>query len=149
MHTDKNGKVELWTRHHSIITHALPNLRKELEMYLPCDTIIDGELLKWRKYEVKEVFYAFSIIKKTGKLLLDNTETERRGILEATLPITKHITMPERVWSNKLDYYKMIIANGGEGIVIKKANAPYRIGYFDCPEVSHWIKVKPANLRGE
>lgn len=95
--------------------------------------------------------FAFDVLYLNGKTLLHKPHRERRKILEKTLPpphsdeliVTTRSDItdkPEKI-EKLFDEY---VAEGLEGVVVKKLDAPYQAGARGY----HWIKFKRA-MRGE
>jgi len=89
-------------------------------------------------------YFIFDVIKDKGRDIRDLPLKER---LEALREFKKFvedkgyhefIEFEELIYQHKEEYFKKIIENGGEGIVLKDLNAPYHSGVSS----SSWIKVK-------
>ena len=76
----------LYTRHHTLITDPLPDLRNFLTLTLLPGAILDGELVNNRTKGTKGLYYVFDIIQAQGVLLVDESLASRRAILERMLP---------------------------------------------------------------
>ena len=91
-------------------------------------------------------YYAFDILFLKGEDLRSKSFCERKKILQEFLEI---LNCPEMIFvkyvsKNKQEYYEEIVANGGEGIMLKNLNMPYehkrskwmvkvkKYGFWDC-----------------
>ena len=70
------------------------------------------ELQYWRRYEILE-----RVVEKLG---------------------SRYIVLPRRAVSNKKEFFEKILAEGGEGVILKDVNAPYQEGV----QSTAWAKVK-------
>jgi DNA ligase-1 len=160
--------VQIFTRNLENVTQMFPDIVEALPKEIKArEVILDGEAIgvdpksgkflafqetikRKRKYEiaqkVKEIplkYFAFDILSKDGKDLLNLPFNQRRGILGKTiLPRSQRILLsPQIVTDNPQDLRKFHdeqIKKGLEGVVVKKWQAPYdpgRRGYT-------WVKFK-------
>lgn len=91
-----------------------------LAMLCPFDFIIEGEQMPGGR------FVAFDIVALMGKVCADKENAARREILCQTWPgeVVKRVIGEQA----KRDLCDEIRARGGEGIVFKRVDAPYRVG---------------------
>lgn len=147
------GQVKLFTRHRTEITHRFQELSN---LDIPDGTILDGELVSLDdegKPDFHQVmsrfmshksphpvqFVSFDILSYGETPLHSLPLLERKRILstvihEASHPLVHVISYYDR---QACDYFQIIKENQLEGIVIKKADSPYKIG----KRTNYWNKV--------
>jgi bifunctional non-homologous end joining protein LigD len=135
-----------WTEKFPDIAHGFADL--------DCDTaLIDGEavaasdegskfsaLQKAIKTGGETRFYAFDLLQIDGKDLRKAPLVERKQTLKAlldTLGPSRAIQYSEHVRGNGEKVFQAMCKAGQEGIIAKKADAPYREG-----RVGSWLKIK-------
>ncbi|WP_426229647.1 DNA ligase D [Pararhizobium sp. DWP3-4] len=121
---------------------------------LDCDTaLIDGEAVaasdKGSKFSALQKaiktggetrFYAFDLLQLDGKDLRKQPLIERKKALKAlldTLGPSRSVQYSEHVRGNGEKVFQAMCKSGQEGIIAKKADAPYREG-----RVGSWLKIK-------
>ena len=83
-------------------------------------------------------FYAFDLLVDQGKDIRKLSNLERKERLAALLkPVSAPIIYGDHVVGKGEALFDAICADGGEGIISKKANAPYR-----GERAKNWLKVK-------
>lgn len=141
----QNNTVELWTRHKTPIqatkNSSLAGVKSSL-MYLPNNTVIDGELLDRRDKQIKDTFYAFDILAINGKTLWNEPLSKRRKALESILKTGQHILLAEQFRVGRSFLYLKVIENGEEGIVFKRSDSIYPISTTKCLTNPYWVKIK-------
>ena len=153
----KNGSLAMMSRSwKNDFAPMYPEIAAEL-MELPYNTVLDAELVFYRKdngnpefvtalatpetkanYNVKLML--FDVLKITGNSA-EVLDLEGRLISMNDYLIGKswkHIALIPTVYSGFNDFYKRTIANGGEGIMLKKLDSKYVEG----TRTSKWLKVK-------
>ncbi len=103
---------------------ALPQeLHDALLAVLPDDSVLDGEL-------IGAVYYAFDTTRWAGASLNDVTYGERVGTLAAGLSDGAYLRLVETSAgaADKAAHLERIRNAGGEGVVLKRLDAPYRAG---------------------
>ncbi len=86
--------------------------------------------------------YFFDVLHLDGDDLLDRPLHERLDRLRATLPAD--VQVPRVVTSDPQEassFFRTLVANGHEGVVVKDPGAPYEAGRRG----SGWVKVKPVH----
>lgn len=89
-------------------------------------------------------FKGFDVLWFNGKSVMDLPYIERAKILKKVVAQLQEagvpITIPTGVWKNKKQFYKVMLAQGKEGVVLKNLKAPY----YATTSRSHkaWLKVK-------
>jgi bifunctional non-homologous end joining protein LigD len=100
----------------------LPQELHDCLLTLPADTILDGEL-------VGIVFYAFDTTRWAGQDLIDSPYSERLAALATGLtdaPFVKRVETS--TGADKTAHLERVRASRGEGVVLKRLDAPYRAG---------------------
>lgn len=89
---------------------------------------------------IKAVYKVFDILKLRGENLRDLPYAERYEILKSVVAElgSKYVVLPRRTTENKEQFYKDILAEGGEGVILKDLREPYVEG----SRTTAWVKVK-------
>ncbi len=139
-------KISLWTRHRTIITDPLPDLRKALQdLNLPDDTILDGELLEHRS-TTKQVVMVWGIIRWSGKYLDQVPYKEIRNRVGKLIPLSAYLMTPQYTFKNKKKFYTEVMKDNveNEGMVLKKLSKAVPFAWSSSPSINTWLKVKPS-----
>lgn len=91
-------------------------------------------------------FYAFDLLVRDGKDLIARPLYERRAALEkmfAPMPPLGPVALSPLIDTGAAGAFEVICASGGEGLIAKRRDAPYRGGRGRA-----WLKVK-CSRRGE
>jgi ATP-dependent DNA ligase len=92
-------------------------------------------------------YFIFDVIKDKGRDIRALPLKERQKVLREFKRFVEaegyggFIEFEDLIYQNKEEYYKKIIEDGGEGIVLKDLNAPY----FSGVRSRAWIKVKKSS----
>ena len=166
-------KVVIFSRNLESTTHMFPDLVNAAKRIKVASAIFDGEAIGYdpkngkflsfqetvqrkRKHGVEEAvkklplkLFLFDILYKNGKSLMELPFSKRRKILEETISkvdevveITKQDTVESAVVIR--DLIKKYLAEGLEGALIKKIEAPYKAGARGY----HWVKYKKTTEQG-
>lgn len=166
-------KVVIFSRNLESTTHMFPDLVEAAKKIKVDSAIFDGEAIGYdpkngkflsfqetvqrkRKHGVEEAvkklplkLFLFDILYKNGKNLMELPFSKRRKILEETISkvdeiveITKQDTVESPVVIR--DLIKKYLAEGLEGALIKKIEAPYKAGARGY----HWVKYKKTTEHG-
>jgi len=104
-----------------------------------------GALQNWRSEADGDLYYhVFDIMWLDGKDLTGLTLRERRAILESIAPKNGVIRISEAFEESGIEFFEAAKTLGLEGIIAKKADAPYQAGDRN----NNWLKIK-ANKRQE
>jgi bifunctional non-homologous end joining protein LigD len=148
-----DGLATAWTRHGKDWSDKFKALVKAASK-LPAGCLIDGEavalddsgkpsfqLLQSTLKESKGanlVFYAFDLLRDRGKDIRKLPQIERKERLEALLEgVSAPILYGDHVVGKGEALFAKICKQGGEGILAKRADAPYR-----GARTRSWLKVK-------
>jgi len=164
----KETETKIFTRNLENVTHMFPDVAEALVKETKAkNAIFDSEgvgvdprsghflpfqktIKRKRKHGVTEVakeipfkVFVFDILYKDGRSLTDKPFVERRKILEATLPKKPNILIisPQMVTDKPeemREYHDQQIANGLEGVMVKKIDSPYEAGRRGFT----WVKYK-------
>ncbi|MEI2466994.1 ATP-dependent DNA ligase [Niallia taxi] len=146
-----NGKIRLFTRHHTECTNRFPELTN---LPITEGTILDGEIIvsKDGKPCFESVMERFMSSKSTlpiqygvFDILYSNNEnvmglplSERKQILKRVLPAGDTTIFPiPYIEGRALDYFNQVVLNDLEGIVIKKSDSIYSKN----KRSDSWLKV--------
>ncbi|MFC7626079.1 ATP-dependent DNA ligase [Microlunatus sp. GCM10028923] len=158
--------IRMFTRSLDEITDRLPEVSATVAA-LPYETmVLDGEVLAFRPDGKPESFqviasrtgsqldvpaqavrtplrgFFFDLLHLDGRDLLDEPLTERIRIMEEVLPA--ELIVPRRRCDSEpelAEVFRTAVADGYEGVVVKRLDAPYAAGRRD----SAWIKIKPRH----
>lgn len=166
-------KIAIFSRNLESTTAMFPDLVQAAEKIKVGSAIFDAEAIGFdaktgrflpfqetvqrkRKYDIEEMvkklplrLFVFDILYKDGKSYIETPFGERRKILEKTLSEVNdkiEITRQEIVDSAQVirTLQKGYLAEGLEGALIKKIDAPYKAGARGY----HWVKYKKTTEGG-
>jgi bifunctional non-homologous end joining protein LigD len=152
----RDGHVTLYTRTGLDWSHRFPAIAAELGRLPAGKLIIDGELISAdasgrpnfsalqddlkRGHQDRMVYYAFDLLHLDGFDTRAAPLIERKRVLQSFLAETGR-SAPRVIYSEHFqdgaDLYRRALGMGLEGIVSKRADAPYRSG-----RTEGWCKVK-------
>jgi ATP-dependent DNA ligase len=140
--------LELWTKHNTTVKQGGLDDIKDALFDLPEDTVLDGELITFKRIKGQaDGLYLFDVLKYRGEPLWNKPYFERRGLLEIIMK--EHLSGCERIElaqpqiENKVKlYWDSISTPVNEGIVLKKIDSVYPIGYNANRINPFWLKVK-------
>ncbi|EAU40470.1 hypothetical protein FP2506_04556 [Fulvimarina pelagi HTCC2506] len=147
------GKARLFTRNEKDWTVTFTGIAKAA-LALDCESaLIDGEVVAFddagrTDFSALQAAlsdgaplscFCFDILELDGKDLRERPLIERKTILRDLVPDVKDATLlySEHVEGNGLAVFDHLCGKGYEGIVAKRADAPYRSG-----RSKSWLKVK-------
>lgn len=165
VHKDGDA-IRMFTRSLDEITERLPEVAAAVAA-LPYETmVLDGEVLAFRPDGKPESFqvtasrtgsqldvptqavrtplrgFFFDLLHLDGRDLLDEPLSERIRIMAEVLPA--ELIVPRRHTDSEEELgevFRTAVADGYEGVVVKRLDAPYAAGRRD----SAWIKLKPRH----
>jgi len=139
----KNGRAEFWSRNdkkkvEGDILHLV-----QFDLSSVDDSILTGELMAFSQASKKQkhiTYNIYDIIKFKGQDVSNLNMVERRKIIESLSIYNGKYTLTKRYYSGFKELFDKIVAEGGEGIVIKKmkGKTPYRGNTRNI----NWYKVK-------
>lgn len=163
----KPKEVKLFSRGLEDVTAMYPDIVEGLKKQVKEDSILDGEMIavgkdgkylpfqetvqRKRKYDIEEMlkevplkYYTFDLISAGGKSQLQVPNKERREKLEklvtpgetVRLMPRKEMRSPEEID----EFFKEALAEGTEGIVVKRLDSNYQSGSRNY----NWIKYKKS-----
>ncbi len=153
------GKVRLMTRNQKEDTSTYPEITQALAAQRADDFIIDGEIVAFDGSQTKfarlqqrlgvrqpgpellaEVpvwFYIFDVLWADGRDVRPRPLRERKGILQDLLTFAGPLRFTEHIDTDGEAYFRQACASGWEGVIAKRADAPYRAG-----RSRDWLKFK-------
>ena len=143
---DKDAKLYLLTKHKTLITDPLPDLREDLCKIMPANTMLDGELIDKRTPGIKQTYYLFDLLRVSGEDITGWSWLKRRELLEGLVDTAQRaelilLSVPVEVGKKNL-YYQAIGEEGCEGIVMKKKDSKYLASKTSCQDNPFWISCK-------
>ncbi len=157
-----NDRFSLRSRNGNELRHNFPEM-VELKQ-LSSNVVLDGELIVMtngqpdfqamqlrgkatKKLDIEKgvrelpaTYVVFDILEKDGKQLLDLPLSARKEILRDTVAEGKHVCLADYIEKSGEQYYKIVVANGLEGVVAKRKNSVYEPGIRS----ESWLKLKPT-----
>ena len=153
------GKVRLMTRNQKEDTSTYPEITQALAAQRADDFIIDGEIVAFDGSQTKfarlqqrlgvrqpgpellaEVpvwFYIFDVLWADGRDVRPRPLRERKGILQDLLTFAGPLRFTEHINTDGEAYFRQACASRWEGVIAKRADAPYRAG-----RSRDWLKFK-------
>jgi bifunctional non-homologous end joining protein LigD len=153
------GKVRLMTRNQKEDTSTYPEITQTLAAQRADDFILDGEIVAFDGSQTKfarlqqrlgvrqpgpellaEVpvwFYVFDVLWADGRDVRPRPLRERKGILQDLVTFAGPLRFTEHVNTDGEAYFRRACASGWEGVIAKRADAPYRAG-----RSRDWLKFK-------
>jgi DNA ligase D-like protein (predicted ligase) len=90
--------------------------------------------------DLPATFVVFDILEKEGKPLINLPLAERKEILKESVGEGKHVSLADFIDTAGEKYYKVVVANGLEGVVAKRKDSVYEPGIRS----ESWLKMKPT-----
>jgi bifunctional non-homologous end joining protein LigD len=157
----ERGKVKLLTRKGLDWSARFPNIAKDVARLAADTALIDGEIVVENSRGVSDfsmlqaalsrgdrdafVYYVFDLLHLDGQDLSRRPLRERKAALRELLDESKQlgaIRYSEHFTENGTDVWEQACRMHLEGIISKRASAPYRPGRSD-----NFIKIKCANAQ--
>ena len=152
-------QVRLMTRNHKEDTSTYPEITEALAAQQAGDFIIDGEIVAFDGSqtrfarlqqrlgvrdpgpdllaEVPVYYYIFDVLWADGRDARPLPLRERKRILRGLLAFTGPLRFTEHRDTDGEAYFRQTCASGWEGVIAKRADAPYRAG-----RTKDWLKFK-------
>jgi bifunctional non-homologous end joining protein LigD len=153
------ARVRLMTRNQKDDTSTYPEIDQALAGQRASDFIIDGEIVAFDHDEtsfawlqqrlgvrhpgpdllakVPVTYYIFDVLWADGRDTRSLPLRERKRVLGDLLTFTGPLHFTEHVDTDGEDYFRHACASGWEGVIAKRADAPYRAG-----RNRDWLKFK-------
>jgi DNA ligase D-like protein (predicted ligase) len=153
------GKVRLMTRNQKEDTSTYPEITQALAAQRADDFILDGEIVAFDGgqtrfarlqqrlgvrqpgpellAEVPVWFYIFDVLWADGRDVRPRPLRERKSILRDLLTFADPLCFTEHRDTDGEAYFRQACASGWEGVIAKRADAPYRAG-----RSRDWLKFK-------
>jgi bifunctional non-homologous end joining protein LigD len=153
------GEVRLMTRNQHQITSTFPEIAGALAAQHSDDFVVDGEIVAFDKTqtsfarlqhrlgvirpardllaEAPAYYYLFDVLYTGGRDTRPLPLRERKQILHALLPFDDPVRFTQYRTTEGEAYYREACAKGWEGLIAKRADAPYRGG-----RTRDWLKFK-------
>ncbi|HEY2855936.1 MAG TPA: DNA ligase D [Gemmatimonadaceae bacterium] len=158
----RNGEARLLTRNANDYTNVFPEVARAIKA-LPLDNfIVDGEVvcldaegiprfsrlqqrgrlsssvdIKRAAVELPATYYAFDLLALDGFDLRTLPLVRRKELLKDVVPKLGAVRLLDHIEREGDAFLKAVAKMGLEGIIAKKADAPYRAGRTD-----RWLKIK-------
>jgi DNA ligase D-like protein (predicted ligase) len=152
-------RLRLMTRNEQHVNSTYPELAAALGAQDCADFIVDGEVVAFEdgrtsfgklqqrlgvrnpgadlRAAVPVYFYLFDVLWANGRDVRELPLRERKQLLRRLLSFGKPIRYTPHRTRNGEAYYSYACANGWEGLVVKRGDAPYRPG-----RSKDWLKFK-------
>jgi bifunctional non-homologous end joining protein LigD len=153
------GRVRLMTRNQKEDTSTYPEIARALAAQQAGDFIVDGEIVAFDGgqtrfarlqqrlgvrhpgpdlvAQVPVYYYIFDVLWAEGRDVRSLPLRERKRILRDLLAFTGPLRFTEHRNTDGEAYYRQACASGWEGVIAKRADAPYRAG-----RSRDWLKFK-------
>ncbi|NGX45012.1 MAG: hypothetical protein K940chlam2_00152 [Chlamydiae bacterium] len=152
----KSGKVSLFSRNKKSLNAAFPELVKALERARGSDWMVDGEIVAFdgratsfsklqsrlgvKKAPEKAIsvyFYLFDCLYWKGEDLRSLSLLSRKLLLKKEFSFSSKVRYTTHIKEKGEAYFKRVAKLGLEGIIAKKADAPYH-----SKRTRDWLKCK-------
>src|SRR5580698_1029113 len=156
------ARLRLMTRNQKQVTGTYPEIAEALEAQGATDFIVDGEVVAFdgaqtsfsrlqRRLGVREpgpalvaevpvYVYLFDVLWADGQDVRPRTLLERKTVLHDLLSFGGPLRYAEHRDTDGVAYYREACQLGWEGLIAKRADAPYRAG-----RQRDWLKFKCLN----
>ncbi|OWK39848.1 ATP-dependent DNA ligase [Fimbriiglobus ruber] len=152
----RGGQTFVWSRGEELVTERYPELAR-VGAALPDGTVIDGEILPWKAgavlpfahlqkrigrktlgkkllQDVPVVMMAYDLLEDAGVDIRDISLDRRRELLEERVAaagspdLLLSPRLPFEAWESLAEQRRVSRDRGVEGIMLKRADSPYRVG---------------------
>ncbi|MGH3402273.1 MAG: non-homologous end-joining DNA ligase [Streptosporangiaceae bacterium] len=156
------GSTRLLTRNQQRVNDTYPELAEALDAQQRTDFVVDGEVVAFdgdetsfsrlqQRLGVREAsaalraavpvtFCLFDVLRADGEDVRPLPLRERKRILHGLLSFDGPLRYTQHRTHDGEKYYEYACAHGWEGLVVKRAGAPYRAG-----RSKDWLKFKCQN----
>jgi DNA ligase D len=122
-----DGRTRLMTRNRKEDTTAYPEIAGALDAQQAGDFIVDGEIVTFDGSQAS-YYYLFDLLWAGGEDLRGKPLRERKRLLRDLLAFDDPLRFTEHRDADGEAYFREACAQGWEGIIAKRAGAPYRAG---------------------
>ncbi|MGE0213744.1 MAG: non-homologous end-joining DNA ligase, partial [Parvibaculaceae bacterium] len=152
------GRIVCWTRNELDWTEKFSALLPAIEQLKVTSALIDGEVVAANEegrsdfgalqHALKEggrlSYFAFDLLELNGEDLGKRALLERKQALRKIIGrgVAKTLFYSEHIQGNGAEVLQAVCAKGGEGIISKLADAPYR-----GTRSKGWLKIKCGNVQ--
>jgi len=165
--TYRSGKsLELYTRNQLTANTQYPELVGSLRSQKPKSFLIDGEVVSLKPHSavssfsrlqermhvdhpsvdlvkrIPVIYFVFDLLFIDGVDLRSKPLLERKSRLEERFQFGKHVRFLSHLKGNGEAYYRQACRLGWEGLIAKRADAPYR-----SARTRDWLKFKCVNAQ--
>jgi DNA ligase D-like protein (predicted ligase) len=155
---DRGGAI-VWSRNHKSMNASYPELADALAKNGPKRFVVDGEIVAFdgtqtsfaalqprihlvdpdrvRASDVQVFYYLFDVLHLDGKDLTELPLRQRKQRLRDGFDFTDPLRFSQHRAENGEDYYRLACERGWEGVIAKRADAPYHHG-----RSADWLKFK-------
>jgi len=142
-------QVELWSRSRQSFTRRFGGIASAVGRLPVDDVVLDGEivaleagrtsfaLLQRPGSTATPLLYAFDVLHLDGTDVRDRPLLERKKLLAAVVKGRSSLRRVDHVKGDPEELLRQACADGWEGLIAKRAEAPYRSG-----RSSDWLKLK-------
>ncbi|HXZ64492.1 MAG TPA: non-homologous end-joining DNA ligase [Streptosporangiaceae bacterium] len=156
------GEVALMTRNRQRVNSTYPELAAALDAQQAADFVVDGEVVAFDGAatsfsrlqqrlgvrtppeslikSVPVVYYLFDVLRADGSDVRGQPLRDRKQILRALLSFDGPLRFTVHRSEDGRAYWEEACASGWEGLVVKRADSPYRSG-----RSRDWLKFKREN----
>lgn len=148
----KNGEVKLQSRNNLSFNQKFYPVTEALQNW-KVNAIVDGEIIAvndegitdfqhlqaWQKTGKGQLmYYVFDLLWIEGVSIIHLPLVERKEILKSIVPEEDIIRYSDHIHDTGIDFFKLAIKEGLEGIMAKKADSLYHPGL----RTQQWLKIK-------
>lgn len=145
-----DGNISLFSRNHKSLNKDFPEIVSALKKTSCKSFVIDGELVAFernvtsfsklqqrKQKKIKAFYYLFDALVLGDKDLRKCPLIERKRLLKKHISFGGVIRFTSHIARKGKEFYKKAAAKGLEGIIAKKAKAPYQ-----SKRTTTWLKFK-------
>lgn len=146
------GNLHLYSRNQQTLNAQYPEIIESLSR-LNFSAVLDGEIVVLDEAGVSQfgllqdyqqqltgalAYYVFDILWLEGHDLRGLPLARRKEILTRVLPVLPHVRLSQHIETSGVEFFKLAIAHGLEGIIAKDMQSHYRAG----ERSRDWLKIK-------
>jgi DNA ligase D-like protein (predicted ligase) len=144
---DATGKVGLRSRNDLALDDRFPEVKNAVREHLTTSAVLDGEVVAFRgkhssfeelqQHGTKVFYYVFDVLYLDGHDVRELPLRERKQLLREHVRFDGPLRFTAHRNETGEDEYRKACARGDEGVIAKRADAPYRPG-----RSRDWLKFK-------